>query len=104
MGRKSKLGCALAAAVAAVTLLAQQDQQPLIDVPLPAKSGPLRKAQLLLREGKTAEARQDLEQQRKARPDDADLLYQIARSYLLDFYRIQDPASAAFRWASRWNR
>jgi tetratricopeptide (TPR) repeat protein len=93
MGRKSKLACALAAAVAvAVTLAAQQDQQPLMDVPLPAKSGPLRKAQLLLREGKTAEARQDLEQQRKARPDDADLLYQIARSYLLDFYRLQDPA------------
>jgi tetratricopeptide (TPR) repeat protein len=56
--------------------------------PLPEKTGPLRKAMLLLREGKSAEARKDLEEQRKQRPDDAEVLYQIARSYLLDFYRM----------------
>jgi tetratricopeptide (TPR) repeat protein len=58
--------------------------------PLPEKTGPLRKAMLLLREGKTAEARKDLEEQRRQRPDDAEVLYQIARSYLLDFYRMQN--------------
>ncbi len=82
-----------ALALLAFALLAQQehqDQEPLMHTPLPEKSGPLRKAQLLLREGKTDEARKDLEEQRKARPDDPELLYQIARSYLLDFYRLAD--------------
>jgi tetratricopeptide (TPR) repeat protein len=59
--------------------------------PLPERPGPLRKAMLLLREGKTAEARKELEEQRSQRPDDAEVLYQIARSYLLDFYRMQNP-------------
>jgi hypothetical protein len=53
--------------------------------PLPEKTGLLRKALLLLRESKTAEARKELEEQRKLRPDDAEVLYQIARSYLIDF-------------------
>ena len=57
---------------------------------MPEKTGPLRKAFLLLRESKTAEARQDLEEQRKQRSNDAEVLYQIARSYLLDFYRLQN--------------
>jgi tetratricopeptide (TPR) repeat protein len=60
-------------------------------VPLPQKSGPLRKALLLLREGKTAEARTELEAQRKLSPNDAEVLYQIARSYLMDFYTLDDP-------------
>src|SRR5512133_2220978 len=79
---------------AALIVFAQQeqhDEMPLMLTPVPAPSGPLRKAQLLLREGKTDEARKGLEQQRKARPNDAELLYQISRSYLLDFYRLQDP-------------
>ncbi len=59
--------------------------------PLPSKAGPLRPALLLLRQGKTAEARKQLEEQRRLRPDDADVLYQIARSYLMDFYKDQDP-------------
>src|SRR6185369_1961238 len=59
--------------------------------PLPAPTGPLRAAQLLIRDGKTEEARKDLEQQRKSRPNDPELLFQIARSYLVDFYRLQDP-------------
>ncbi len=54
-------------------------------------AGPLSKALLLLRESKTAEARKELEAQRKLRPDDAEVLYQIARSYLLDFYRLHQP-------------
>ena len=60
-------------------------------VPLPEKTGPLRKALLLLRDSKTAEARKELEEQRKLRPTDAEVLYQIARSYLIDFYQQQDP-------------
>ena len=55
--------------------------------PLPEKSGPLRSALMLLRMGKTAEARAELEKQRNLRPDDAEVLYQIARSYLMDFYK-----------------
>src|ERR1041385_5255374 len=58
--------------------------------PLPERAGPLRKAVLRLRESKTVEARRELEGQRKLRPDDAEGLYQIARSYLLDFYRGTD--------------
>ncbi|HSU69682.1 MAG TPA: FG-GAP-like repeat-containing protein [Tepidisphaeraceae bacterium] len=79
-------------ALIAFTLLAQQqhEHEPLMTTPVPEKAGPLRKAQLLLREGKTAEARKDLEQQRKERPNDADLLFQIARSYLIDFYQVAD--------------
>ena len=74
-------------------LFGQQDHQghgfPV--VPLPEKTGPLRKAMLLLREGNTAEARKELEEQRQLRPNDAEVLYQIARSYLMDFYQIEDP-------------
>jgi len=52
----------------------------------------LANALLLLRENKTAEARGELEKQHKLRPNDAEVLYQIARSYLIDFYRLPDPA------------
>jgi tetratricopeptide (TPR) repeat protein len=92
MAKRNSL--AYLAAFAVLGLTAQQihhDQQPLMETPVPERSGPLRKAQLLLREGKTDEARKDLEQQRRARPNDPELLYQIARSYLLDFYRLDDP-------------
>jgi len=86
---KSMLAFGLAAAI----LIGQQEhavhQFPV--VPLPEKTGPLRKALLLLREGKTAEARQELEAQRKLRPDDSEVLYQIARAYLMDFYQMEDP-------------
>jgi tetratricopeptide (TPR) repeat protein len=80
----------LALALLVLALPGQQDQ-PLSAVPLPERQGPLRKAQLLLREGKTAEARKELEAQRRLRPNDAEVLYQIARSHLLDFYRLQEP-------------
>ena len=89
---------ALVFSLAAVALLVprlpgQQDHQahefPV--VPLPEKAGPLRPALLLLREGKTADARKELEAQRKLRPNDDEVLYQIARSYLMDFYQLEDP-------------
>src|SRR4051812_40769154 len=80
------------AAIGGVVLLFQSMawQQEAV-YPLPEKAGPLRKALLLLRESKTIEARKELEEQRKQRPNDAEVLYQIARSYLLDFYRQQAP-------------
>src|SRR3977135_741868 len=55
--------------------------------PLPQNTGPLLPPTLLLREGKTPKARKELEQ----RPADAEVLYQIARSYLIEFYQQQDP-------------
>jgi tetratricopeptide (TPR) repeat protein len=69
-----------ALALALATALAQQ-QDP----------APLRKAMLLLRESKTDEARRELEAIRRSRPDDAEVQYQVARSYLIDFYRLPDP-------------
>src|SRR5215831_3125955 len=86
--KRNSLPLALAGALMIVRLLAWQ-QEPVY--PLPEKSGPLRNALLLLRDGKTADARKELEEQRKLRPNDPETIYQIARSYLLDFYRLQDP-------------
>src|SRR5436190_18717395 len=80
-----------ALALAAVIAGQQTHEHEFPVVPLPEKSGPLRKAQLLLRDGKTDEARKELEAQRKQRPNDPEVLYQIARSYLLDFYRLAEP-------------
>ncbi len=89
------LGSAAAAAAAVVLLLVPgtsgQQAGGFPAVPLPEKTGPLAKALMLLREGKTAEARTDLEAQRKLRPNDAEVQYQIARSYLMDFYSGPDP-------------
>jgi tetratricopeptide (TPR) repeat protein len=59
--------------------------------PVPELAGPLRKASLLIREGKTAEARVELDRLRAAKPDDAEILFQTARSYLSDFYSEEDP-------------
>ncbi len=85
----------MTAALAALSLLAAafaaqhgpaqpgQKHQP---APLPAREGPLRKAQLLLREGRTEEARRELQRLIQAGNQDAMTWYQLARSYLLDFY------------------
>src|SRR5216684_2269426 len=86
-GWRALLGLLLAAAIVFAPRIAGQRSP----APLPQKTGPLNKALLLLREGKTSEARQELEGQRKLRPDDAEVLYQIARSYLMDFYKEQEP-------------
>ena len=81
---------ALAAAAMLVPRIAGQQEDDLRGAPLPRKESPLTPALLLMRQGKTAAAREQLDQQRKLRPGDADVLYQIARSYLLDFYREDD--------------
>ena len=49
---------------------------------------PMKPILLLLRQSKTDEARAQL----RRLPPSPDVLYQIARSYLLDFYRLSDPA------------
>ena len=85
---KSTLALILAAA--SLIVYGQQEHGPHLP-PLVEKSGPLRKSLVLLREGKTAEARTELEAQRKLRPEDPEVLYQIARSHLLDFYQQEDP-------------
>src|SRR5262245_43407009 len=60
--------------------------------PIPEKSGVLRKALLLLRQGKTLAAREELSKLLKSRPDDAEIHHQIARSHLMDFHANPDPA------------
>ena len=47
----------------------------------------MRPVLLLLRQSRTDEARVQL----RKMPEDAEVLYQTARSYLLDFYRVSDP-------------
>ena len=89
--RRSLAILCIAAFVIVLRTSAWQQDHAMPMIPLPEKTGPLRKALLLLRESKTAEARKELEEQRKQHPDDAEVLYQIARSYLLDFYSLQDP-------------
>src|SRR5207249_8621886 len=39
----------------------------------------------------TADARPELERQRKLRPDDTEVRYQTARAYLMDFYSGPEP-------------
>jgi tetratricopeptide (TPR) repeat protein len=83
-----------AAAFAAAALLAclfAGPQEPAPMYPLPEQTGPLAKPLLLLRESKTAEARKQLEELRLQRPKDPDVLFQIARSYLIDFYQEKAP-------------
>ncbi|MCS7043860.1 MAG: FG-GAP-like repeat-containing protein [Bryobacteraceae bacterium] len=87
---------AAAALALAAALLAQHEPgarpgRP-APAPLPEKSGPLRKAQLLLREGRTEEARRELQRLLQAGAGDAMTWYQLARSYLLDFYSGTDYA------------
>jgi len=62
--------------------------------PLPSIETPLRKALLLLRSGKTAEARAELNRLVQQDPSNAEIHYQIARSHLMDFYQSHDPAKS----------
>jgi FOG: TPR repeat len=86
-----KMAAGLALVVSTAGVFRMAGQQESLPAPLPENGGPLRKALVLLRAGKTSEARKELEQQRQLRPADPEVLYQIARSYLLDFYQGQQP-------------
>jgi tetratricopeptide (TPR) repeat protein len=72
--------------VLAAVLAAQQPKE-YPAAPLVEKDNPLRVPLLLLREGKTAEARKLL----LNHPQNTEAQYQIARSYLADFYGGKDP-------------
>ena len=58
--------------------------------PLPVADPALKPALLLLREGKAEEARQQIRALLTAKPNDAELHYQMARSYLMDFHATED--------------
>jgi tetratricopeptide (TPR) repeat protein len=75
----------LAVMLAAVLTAQQPKEYPA--APLVEKNDPLRAPLLLLREGKTAEARKLLANH----PTSTEAQYQIARSYLADFYGGKDP-------------
>lgn len=60
--------------------------------PLQQRTDALRTASLLLREGRTEAARAEINRLIKSGQDNADTWYQLARSYLLDFYTASDPA------------
>ena len=84
----------LGAALLVVRTGAWQQEPALAHESIARKDRSAAQGLLLLRESKTAEARKELEEQRKLRPDDAEVLYQIARSYLIDFYRSAGPRAA----------
>lgn len=91
---------AVAAAVfamagAAVLGLAQQHPMGGTGVAEPTlkdRPSPLRTATMLLRDGKTAEARTELNRLLRQNPDDPEIHYQIARSYLMEWNTLRDPA------------
>ncbi|MBS1826680.1 MAG: VCBS repeat-containing protein [Acidobacteria bacterium] len=76
--KRMVMGCAV------VAMLAAQE--------LAERTGPLARASMMLREGKTAAARVELEALRKREPENAEIVFQMARSYLADFYRETDAA------------
>ncbi len=59
--------------------------------PLPSIPSDYQKANSLLRDGKTVEARAELSRLQKSGNNSSELWYQMARSHLLDFYREENP-------------
>jgi tetratricopeptide (TPR) repeat protein len=80
----------VAAFFVAIACFAQHEVHP--NEPLTAPDPQLRGPLLLIRQGKTEEARKELTALLGARPGDAEVLYQIARAHLADFYANRDPA------------
>ncbi|MBC7926584.1 MAG: VCBS repeat-containing protein [Bryobacteraceae bacterium] len=62
--------------------------------PIPEQDPELREARRLLRDSKTKEARRELNALLLTQPNSAELYFQIARSYLIDFYGNGDPSQA----------
>src|SRR3954470_23794469 len=83
-----------AAAIAAVLLLGQGHLDNHPGTPIAPDHPELRPAMQLLRDGNTGEARRELERLLSKNSDDAELNFQLARSYLLDFYGSGDPVAA----------
>ncbi|MDX2151354.1 MAG: hypothetical protein SFV54_11520 [Bryobacteraceae bacterium] len=61
---------------------------------VPAGNPRLGRVGELLRHSKTDEARELVRKLLAETPQDAELYYQLARTYLVDFYEIRDPAKA----------
>ena len=81
--------------VLAVTLLLPSAAQQIHDIPPPpSRATPLRRALDSLRQGKTDEARRELERLIRQQPGDAEIYYQLARSHFLDFHSNRDSAKA----------
>jgi len=89
-------GTAMTLAVLSVVLLLAQTSQEHVHPgqPIPDARPELRPALTLLRDGKTEDARRILNGMLAKSPDNAELYYQLARSYLLDFYSNADPVKA----------
>jgi tetratricopeptide (TPR) repeat protein len=60
------------------------------DIPLFPEDARLAPVHKLLRHGKTSEARKQIQSLMETAPGDAELQYQLARSYLMDFYEQRD--------------
>ncbi|MBI1898755.1 MAG: VCBS repeat-containing protein, partial [Acidobacteria bacterium] len=87
--------CAIAGVLAWSQLTAPPAHQPETEIsPGAASSSGLRKPLLLIRRGKTEEARQELRRLLDGDPTNAEIWYQIARSYLMDFHAGRDPRRA----------
>lgn len=57
-----------------------------------ARAGTPPQVVTLIQEGRTEEARVEIERLLKSQPGDAELYFQLARSYLFDFYRAGEPS------------
>jgi tetratricopeptide (TPR) repeat protein len=75
--------------LAAWTALAQDHIHP--SQPLTQPNPELQRALRLIRQGKTDDARKELEAVIAGRPGDPEVLYQIGRTHLTDFYSRTDP-------------
>jgi tetratricopeptide (TPR) repeat protein len=88
--RVPALGSFVISLLLITAVVAQHELHP--NEPLTQPDPALRKPLLLIRQGKTIEARQELTTLLKTRPGDAEVLYQIARTYLSEFYGNTDPS------------
>ncbi|MCC6535908.1 MAG: VCBS repeat-containing protein [Bryobacterales bacterium] len=77
---------------AAVAQETHDHRRPAPAAPLFTPDARLEPVQKLLRQSRSAEARTELTRLLAAAPDDAELHYQMARSYLIEFYELRDPA------------
>jgi hypothetical protein len=79
------------AVTACLSLYGQHDHPP---VPEHASGSPLQKALNLLRDGRTDPARAELNRLLAGDSENAEIYYQLARSYLYDSYSGNDPIRA----------
>jgi hypothetical protein len=98
--RKRVLGGIVACLVAGAAFVAGQHDH--AATPVPATETPLRPALLLLRDGKTEDARRELNRLLAADSSNAGIHYQLARSYLMDSMQAPIRFAAALLYRSLW--